>query len=207
MKVLEPEVVPAPKRGQYDRGLSRRERQSAQRERVIAAIATLSTSGRELSVANVIELAGIGRNTFYEYFDDVEHALGAIRSRVVNELSVRVAAALELARTPLERIRALVRVWTEYAFETPNLLLKLALHPEPGATDRGQLSAVGRYVASVLDAQIDARSGLPGLADPLRVLVVAALFETVSRAQLADGSRTVQELQRVLSDLAIRVLR
>ena len=76
------ELEPAPKRGQYDRALSRRDRQDAQRERVIGALAILSASERELSISNVVEVAGIGRNTFYEYFDDVDHALGAIRSRV-----------------------------------------------------------------------------------------------------------------------------
>src|SRR6188768_4079764 len=113
MKPLEPELVPAPKRGRYDRALSRSERQAAQRERVIAAVATLSARDPELSVASVVELAGIGRNTFYEYFDDLEHALAATRSRALREFAARVTSALQVARTPLERVRALARAWTE----------------------------------------------------------------------------------------------
>src|SRR6185369_9968049 len=104
MKPPELELVAAPKRGRYDRALSRRERQAAQRERVIAAIAALSATDRELSVANVVELAGIGRNTFYEYFDDLEHALIEVKSRALREFSDRADAALLSARTPLERI-------------------------------------------------------------------------------------------------------
>ena len=87
------EIEPAPKRGQYDRALSRRDRQAAQRERVITALAALSAAERELSIANVVELAGIGRNTFYEYFDDIEHALTAIKARVLRELVLRSEAA------------------------------------------------------------------------------------------------------------------
>src|SRR4051794_31166274 len=105
MKV--PPAAPAPKRGRYDRGLTRSERQAAQRERVVAAIAALSATDRELSVANVVELAGIGRNTFYEYFDDLEQALLAIEGRALRDFAPRVESALLNARTPLERMRAL----------------------------------------------------------------------------------------------------
>ena len=84
------ELVPAPKRGQYDRAMSRHERQAAQQERVIAAVAAVVATGRELSVASVVEHAGIGRNTFYEYFDDVEHALNTIHARARRELAARV---------------------------------------------------------------------------------------------------------------------
>src|SRR5450432_4064060 len=94
------ELIPAPKRGLYDRGMSRNERQATQQERVIAAIAALLAARRELSVASVVEHAGIGRNTFYEYFDDIAHALRAIDSRVRGELNTRVESALRLARTP-----------------------------------------------------------------------------------------------------------
>src|SRR4051812_40653535 len=113
MKAPEFELVPAPKRGQYDRALGRREGQAAQRQRGIAAVAALSATDQELSVAGVVELAGIGGNTFYEYFDDLQHALGAVRNRALHDFATRVTEALQSARTPLERVRALVRVWTE----------------------------------------------------------------------------------------------
>src|SRR3954452_1311400 len=129
MKPPQIELVPAPKRGQYDRSLSRRDRQAAQRERVIAAIAAISATDRELSVANVVEVAGIGRNTFYEYFDDLEHALVAIKSRALSDLAPRLATALQTARTPLERIRALARAWAAYLLEYP-VQAKLALRAQ-----------------------------------------------------------------------------
>ena len=84
-----PALNPAPKRGHYDRALSRHQRQAAQQERVIAAVAAVVATGRELSVASVVEHAGIGRNTFYEYFDDVEHALSAIHGRARRDFAAR----------------------------------------------------------------------------------------------------------------------
>lgn len=206
MKAPGLELEPAPKRGQYDRALSRRERQDAQRERVIAAIAALSEAGRELTIANVVELAGIGRNTFYEYFDDVEHALTAIKSRALREFVVRLEGALVQARTPLERIRALARAWAENLLENP-AMVRLALRAQPELVESTQLSALGQHLVSVLSAEREARSALPGLAEPLRVLVVAAAFDAVSRAYPNPRPMLVEELQRVLADLSLRLLR
>src|SRR5882724_7581316 len=144
-----PGVEPAPKRGLYDRGLSRRERQAAQRERVITALAALSATEKELSIANVVELAGIGRNTFYEYFDDVEHALTMIKTRALRELVTRLESSVQAARTPLERIRALARAWAENLFVDPPLA-KLALRAQPEIADATQLSVLATHLAGVL---------------------------------------------------------
>ena len=200
------ELVPAPKRGQYDRALSRRERQAAQRERVIAAIAAISATERELNVANVVELAGIGRNTFYEYFDDIDHALVAIKSRALGDLATRIDVALQAARTPLERVRVLARAWAEHLFESP-ALAKLALRAQAEVVESTQLSALAQHVVQVLGAEQAGRGALPGLADPLRLLVIGALFDAVSRAHLTVRPQSSDELQRVLSDLSLRLLR
>jgi len=206
MKPSELDLLPAPKRGQYDRALSRRERQDAQRERVMLALVALSESERELSIANVVELAGIGRNTFYEYFDDVEHALVGVRARVLRELTLRVESELPRARTPLERVRALARAWTDHLFASSSLV-KLALHAQAPSKEPLQLSALAQYVAQVLNAELTARSALPGLADPVRVSLVASLFDALSRAHFALRPLEPDELQRSLADLALRLLR
>jgi AcrR family transcriptional regulator len=200
------ELSPAPKRGQYDRALSRRERQAAQRERVVAAVTALTGSERALNVANVVELAGIGRNTFYEYFDDIEHALVSIKARAVSDFSARAEVALRAARTPLERVRALSRAWTEHLFEAP-ALARVALRAQSEAIEPTQVSALAQHLIKVLSAELDARSALPGLAEPLRVLVVAALFDAASRSHFALRQFSADELQRALSDLSLRLLR
>jgi AcrR family transcriptional regulator len=201
-----PGVEPAPKRGLYDRGLSRRERQAAQRERVITALAALSATEKELSIANVVELAGIGRNTFYEYFDDVEHALTVIKTRALRELVMRLESSVQAARTPLERIRALARAWAENLFVDP-ALARLALRAQPELVDATQLSVLGTHLAGVLSAQHEARSALPGLADSLKVGAVAAVFDAVSRAHFGPRPMSAEELQSALADLSLRLLR
>jgi AcrR family transcriptional regulator len=201
-----PEVDLAPKRGRYDRTLSRRERQAAQRERVIMAVAALSVTEGELSIRNVVELAGIGRNTFYEYFDDIEHALNAIKTRALRDLGARFESSIQAARTPLERIRALARAWAENLFIDPPVV-RLALQAQPNMADAAQLSVLGLHLVGVLSAQHEARSALPGLADPLKVNAVAAVFDAVSRAHFGPRSMLVEEVQSVLADLSLRLLR
>jgi AcrR family transcriptional regulator len=201
-----PEVEPAPKRGRYDRALSRRERQAAQRERVITALAALSLAEKELSVANVVELAGIGRNTFYEYFDDIEHALITIKTRALRDLAARLDSTAHTARTPLERIRALARAWSENLFIDPSLV-RLALRAQSEVADPVQLSGLGQHLASVLRAQTEARSALPGLADAVKVGAVAAVFDAVSRAHFGPHPMSVEELQGLLADMSLRLLR
>ena len=199
------ELVPAPKRGLYDRAMSRHERQAAQQERVIAAIAAVAALGRELTVASVVEHAGIGRNTFYEYFDDVEHALTALNARARGELSSRVESALRSTRTPIERVRALARAWTENLSGNP-ALARVALRARVGKNNPEELSELGRYVVLVLENEVESRGALPGLVDRLRRVAVAAVFEAMSRAYLVEEPAS-DDLQRILADLALRLLR
>jgi AcrR family transcriptional regulator len=198
-------LIPAPKRGCYDRALSRHQRQAAQQERMIAAIAELTVAGRELSVASIALHAGVGRNTFYEYFDDIENALVALNARARRELAARVEPALLFARTPLERIRAIARAWAD-GCSANRALTTLALRTPSVRRYASELSVLGDYVVDVLQGESDSRSALPGLADELQVAAVAAVFEAVTRitaSNTADG----RDLSRTLADLAFRLLR
>jgi len=197
-------LAPAPKRGHYDRALSRNERQAVQRERVTAAITSIGAAGGELSVASVVERAGIGRNTFYEYFDDIEHAQATLCARALHDLGARIELAFRSARTPLERVRALARAWTDSALAHPELTL-LVLRARPPERD-APLSPLGAHVARVLEQETESRGTLPGLADRLRLLAVAATFEAVTLSSLATSSEKVP-LELVLAELALRLLR
>lgn len=199
-------LIPAPKRGHYDRALSRHARQAEQRDRVLAAVVAIAASGQELSVGSVIGHAGIGRNTFYEYFDDVEHASRTVDTRVRGELVARVESGLRAARTPLERLRALARAWSESLFSNAPLG-RFALRSRRPGVDPAELSGLGRYMLTVLEAEVEFQSPLPGLSDRLRTTAVASVFDSVSRVHLADDLAAADELQRLLTELSMRLLR
>lgn len=103
---------PAPSRGQYDRSLSRLERQQRQRDRVLYwTVREFYARGAGLTVSHIVEAAGTGRNTFYEYFDDLENALDASGQWCAKRLEQLLHRQLEVARTPIARLKILSAAW------------------------------------------------------------------------------------------------
>lgn len=198
-----PGLARAPKRGLYDRTVGRGARQSAQRERVLTTLMALVGSEQALNITNIIQLAGIGRNTFYEYFDDIEHALAVLSARALRDFSTRLELAARGTRTPTERLRALARAWAEHLVETP-ALARVALRPQPATVLGTQMSALATQLQKMLETM---SATFSALAEPFRSLAVAALFEAVSRSHFASTPLPAVELERVLFDLAERLLR
>jgi AcrR family transcriptional regulator len=216
-------LLPAPGRGQYDRRLPRERRLSEQRERLLAATALVAVAEPSPSVASIVRRAGVGRNTFYEYFDDVEHALDAARTAVCWRAEQALRGAESTARTPVERWRVLARAWLGFAEEEPGaLLLVLAI----GALATAALSAGGRVLEAALVRSLETLKSA-GVTSPLagaeRVRAVAAVGEvfarSIARARLArdepEAARSLgtvetvdRELyERSLVDVAVRLLR
>src|SRR5687767_7834001 len=105
-----PVVLPAPRRGSYDRSLTRAERDAEHRERLLRATAEVMSDG-PLTVARIVQRAGVGRSTFYEFFDSPEHLLEQLEQRLLRHLEAALDAGIAEARTPLERLRAIARSW------------------------------------------------------------------------------------------------
>jgi AcrR family transcriptional regulator len=97
----------APPRGRYDRSVAREERVAAQRERLLNAVAQANAMGT-CTVARVLEIAGVGRATFYEYFDDAEHALAQVVEQVT--ASARRAVKAQHSESP-NSIESLFEAW------------------------------------------------------------------------------------------------
>ena len=168
-------VDPAPGRGQYDRTLSRARRQAEQRERLLLAAAeAFALDRRGVGLSAVVQRAGTGRNTFYEYFDDVEHALRAVRTRVVARLEAALTSSLSTARTPVERLRVVSRAYFE----------SLSEHPYEAAVglwcerNSDALSPVGRALSLAFTRAMRLTRVLSP-EDELRALSVAASAEAL----------------------------
>ena len=194
-------LIPAPGRGQYDRAQSRVERQAEQRERLVHA-ATVAFASGPVTVARIVAVAGVGRNTFYEYFDDPEHALAVAESRALARLEARVHRELESARTPLETLRALARAWfTE--LDANSLEFRLALRAGQAA-----LSPAGRSLSELLARAIDEahrRAGIVSRPSALKVTATAAAAEAFGRARLGGAEPLQHEAE--LADIMGRLLR
>ena len=196
--------LPAPGRGAYDRSLSRAERDAQHRERLLLAAAEVFSTG-ELTIARIVERAGVGRSTFYEFFDSPEHLLEHLEQRSLRPLELALDAAFSEARTPLERMRAITRAWLAELDARP-MEVRVALTRR--ATD-ALLSRAGTLLHQNLDrCVLAARAdglGWFNAADDVSLLAAAAAVEALSRRHLTG--RPIRDAQRVLVELVTRLLR
>lgn len=195
--------LPAPGRGSYDRSLSRAERDQEHRERLFRAAAEVLLEG-ELTTARIVERAGVGRSTFYEFFDSPEHLLAQFEQRVLRQIETELQIAFTEARTPLERVRAIVRRWLA-VLEAEPLDAKVVL----GRRAISRLfSPAGQLLHRALQQCVDAARA-EGFwfksTDDVSVLAAAAAAEAIAHRHFS--ALPVRDAARVLSDVIVKVLR
>jgi AcrR family transcriptional regulator len=195
-----------------------------QRERLLVATAFVAARESPPSVSSIVRRAGVGRNTFYEYFDDVHHAVEAAEAVVLRRVEQLIREAESQARTPVERWRSLVHAWLSFAEDEPGaMLLVLAI----GAHPNESLSIGARLLDPAILRSLDTLRSA-GVTSPLasrdRVLAVAAAGEAfarrLARARVAreieenfESPRPEREhsdrdgFERSLVDVAVRLLR
>jgi hypothetical protein len=210
MPIAGAEALPfAPGRGRYDRARTQQARHVEQFERLLQAMATVLASDRELSVSNIVSQGGVGRNTFYEYFDDLEHALRGIDRLALGVVGRAIGRSLMSATTPLDQLDAVSEGWT-VAIEARPRLARIALRCCPAHRKYSQVSTLGRYVADTLfrfRKESETYSALPGIGDDLRVLAVAGVYDALSRIHLGTAVPSRARLQVALFELSSRMLR
>ena len=194
----------APGRGAYDRSLSRSERDAQHRERLLLAAAEVLAQG-PATVARIVERAGVGRSTFYEFFDSPEHVLEHLEQRGLRALEAALASAFSEARTPLERVRALTRAWLG-ELEARPAEARVVLTRRIGGE---LLSPAAKLLHQALERCVQAarQDSMVGFnsADDVSLLAAAAGVEAVTRRHLTG--RPVRDVQRTLSELVNKLLR
>lgn len=196
--------LPAPGRGAYDRSLSRVERDRQHRERLFLAAAEVSALGAP-TVARIVEHAGVGRSTFYEFFDSPEHLLELLEQRVERGMEAALQSAVADARTPLERVRAITRRFVAEA-EANRVEALFALSHRLGSP---ALSPAGAPLHRALERMADAaRADAVGwfrATDAPSLLGAAAAVEALARQHLTGAP--IRDVAKVMSDLVIKLLR
>jgi len=157
------------------------------------------------TVARIVERAGVGRSTFYEFFDGPEHLLEHLEQRALRGLESALQVAFDEARTPLERVRAIARTWlTE--LEAGPIEARVALTRR---IDAELLSPASKLLHGALERCVQAarREGMGWLnaADDVNVLAAAAAVEALTRRHLAG--QPLRDAPRTLSDLITKLLR
>jgi AcrR family transcriptional regulator len=181
-------------------GLSRETVTRSQRSRLESAVVTVvADRGYEATtVADVLEEAGVGRETFYELFDDKRDCMLAAHANLVDELEGRVKVAyLGTAPWP-QRVRDAVETALRFFAERPPvarfMLVELFAVGTP-ARDRFQ-EGFNRFVALLEEGlDEDHANGSPLRPSNLAVGAVAArTYEEVVVGRAAELPRLVPEL-------------
>jgi AcrR family transcriptional regulator len=104
-------------------GLSREAVARSQRERLLDAAARVTAArGYEAtSVADILAAAGVGRETFYELFEDRRACVLAAHQELLDDLVAHVRVAYEGPGEWVDRCRATLRVLLEWFAADPAL--------------------------------------------------------------------------------------
>ncbi len=160
--------------------------------------------GMALTVHDVVQAAGVGRNTFYEYFDGLDHALDYAAQTHAKTMYERIWSAVEETRTPIAKLRELSRAWFAELERDParaTLLLRLPV---------GARSAAVSTFAALLESALE-RARSFNAANPEAALIDYAAFaaEGGARTMLAPGTMAAAraELEQGLAALLTRVFR
>jgi hypothetical protein len=196
----------APSRGRYDRRSTPEERLRAQRWRLMQAVARAFVE-REPTVSRVAALSRVGRASFYEFFDDFEHALGIVRALSIDGLERALEASLTRERAPMAALRSLTQEFLESLHGWPEGSL-VAL-----ASDGEETSPLGRSFERAL-RRWSVASQSAGLITPWgdseRLLLATGAAEAFARRvanRAADRGPAIPDAGTQLSDALLRLLR
>ena len=113
-------------RGRYDRTASLEHSRRDQREQLLSAGALLLSSEREApSVRELIAMTRMGRNTFYEHFDDIGDLVDAVQHLALFRLTDPLRSLTSRAPTPGGRVREFSETWYATAVAHRELVLAL----------------------------------------------------------------------------------
>lgn len=191
--------LPAPGRGAYDRSMSRAERDAEHRERLLLATAEVS-SVSAATVARIVERAGVGRGTFYEFFDSPEHALQLLEQRVLRAVGASLSRNFPDSASRGDRVTLLVRRWLRALSARP-LESRLVLTTCARAP---LLSPAGELFRGALEREARATPAALEPKEESTLLAAAAAVEVVTRSHLFAAA--LAEPERVLTGLITRLL-
>jgi AcrR family transcriptional regulator len=186
-------------------GLPRELVERSQRERLLAAVVRVSaTKGYEAtSVADILEEAGVGRESFYELFDDKRACMVAARQLLVEDLAEKVQAAYDDPGPWAERMRKALAAALDW----------FAADPVAGRVVMLELSAMGPIsrqlfqeefgrFTRLVDAGLDGNDPQPEV-PRATVLAVGAVFARIYD-EVARGN--TEGLPAMLPELTYEVL-
>lgn len=189
----------APGRGRYDRTLSASERARRRRELLVDAARTALVAGESLALEGLLKRSGLGRNTFYGHFENVESLQAEVVQLALEHLSEPRWRPDDSA-TPFSAVRSFVDQWLA-RLDADHAQARVALF-----VARAPLTLRLTEDLLVL-AELGRRAGVFGAGDvDLRASCLAAALVQAS-ALAVQSDDELRHTQPVIEDLVLRVLR
>jgi len=186
-------------------GLSRETVERSQRERLIAAMVrvTAAKGYASTSVADVLEMSGVGRASFYELFEDKEDCFLAAHGVLIDDLFAQTSAAYEQPGPWPERFCAGLAALLDWLAEDPDIARVTVL----------EIATIGAGMQRLFGKELDRFSSLlnEGMAlvesaetpPNLTRIVGSGIFVHVYEEIVRDRAR---ELPRLLPQLTYEAL-
>jgi AcrR family transcriptional regulator len=179
-------------------GLPREMVVRSQRERLLAAVVRVAAEkGYEAtSVADILEEAGVGRESFYELFNDKRDCILAAHAVLVDHLEATIRAVYEEPGPWAGRVRKSVAATLEW----------FAADPAAARVTIVELAAVGavsrerfqedfqRFTKLLEDGRDDREPGRPQAAELAIGAGIAKLYEEVIRGRTSELPNLLPEL-------------
>jgi len=168
-------------------GLPRELVARSQRERLIAAVVrvTAAKGYRATSVADILKAAGVGRESFYRYFENKEDCFLAANDVLIDDLEAEISDAYNQPGSWPARVRAGLAVTLEWLSADPDIARVMMIEMGtvgPVATDRFR-KTFRRFAALLDDGKEfieNAPADLPNLATIAGGAVFAQVYEEVA---------------------------
>lgn len=186
-------------------GLPRELVEQSQRERLLAAVirVTAAKGYQASSVADILDKAGVGRETFYQHFKNKENCFIAAHDELIADLETRVAEAYAPPGKWPERVRRGLAEALRWLADNPQVARVLILETGRMGTVAGvRFRQTFRRFTALLDEGrelVDEAPDLPNLAHIAAGAVFARVYEKVV---LGNGT----ELAELHPDLTFELL-
>lgn len=180
-------------------GLPREEVVRSQRERLLGAmIKVAAAKGYEAtSVADVLEAAGVGRETFYELFEDRQDCFFAAHQVIFDDFFERVSVVYEQPGPWPERVgNAMAELLDRLADDPDSTKVLLIEVGKTGPASRELFTSTFTRVAALLNDGRDtspAAGALPNVANIAGGAVFARIYEEVLLGRAAELPRLLPE--------------
>jgi AcrR family transcriptional regulator/DNA-binding MarR family transcriptional regulator len=187
-------------------GLERERVAGIQRARMLAAMAEVCAEhgAGNVTVAHVVERAGVSRRTFYELFRDSEDCFLAAVDDALARASQRVLPAHAAAGRWRERMRASLTALLQFLDEEPYMGRLLVVETLAGG--RGALERRSQVLAPVISTVEEGRNEAKAALETTRLTaegVVGAVLSVI-HGRLLEGSRgRLVELVNPLMSMAV----